>query len=910
MHIQSLHLYGFGKFENTVIEIDSSRPLAVFYGQNEAGKSTIMAFIHSIFFGFPPRNQSENRYEPKTGAKFGGKITLMLPDRQILTIERVAGRSGGEVAVYDEKGNVYGEEMLQSMFRGIDRNLYQAVFSFGMKGLQSIEKITASDLSHYLFAAGATGGETLFELEKKLSKKLEELYKPKGRSPLLNEKLTELEALRNQLKNWDGKIEQYNQLVAEKDELTKRAMELEEKTSELQRLVKEYEKKLILKPHVEERRKWQIKMKQIGDYEPFPVNGLERLRELQHELRPLKSQEQLLKEKMASLKEELQSMEVCKEILALEPKLRTLKEKEKLYETKLIEKEKIELSLKVEQKEIDSLFEKLGPNLSEEKIREVDTSLASKERLKQLTAKLDRLLEQKKLLDEQFNKAKADLELAEKTVETIKREYEKVRKNSLVVVVLMAAVIAALFSFSFMNDQTLLLIACIIVAGGFFIYQFMMNSGKNQKLVKEQTVFKQKEKMFEETVKQFEKWEVEYRRAEQELSAFCVNNHLPKNWSSSLIANAFDTIEELKRRIRAKEHLLQELNLLENAISAFVEEVKDLTEIFQIKVDSAPDALHRMMEIAEAEREKERQLSQLHSKREEYSEEESLLKQKILYIESEIRGLFSSAQVDDEDAFRWKGANYEEYLLVKGKLEELNSYLQSVLKAGEEHYIDDIENESLDYETMIEKIDEKIHEYTLELKRIHSRRAEVVLEIKNLEEGTAHSELVHRFEALKDEFQKNAKQWAVYKVAKDLIERTKSYYRKVRLPQVIETAQNYFSFLTFETYPIIYAPTEQNGFVVERNDGIRFMPQELSQATTEQLYLSLRLSLAHRFDTERALPLLIDDSFVNFDIERAKRAIQLIRNISEERQILFFTCHQHLVDLFNQEEMIPLQSTI
>ena len=32
----------------------------VFYGENEAGKSTIMAFIHGILFGFPTKQQSRN----------------------------------------------------------------------------------------------------------------------------------------------------------------------------------------------------------------------------------------------------------------------------------------------------------------------------------------------------------------------------------------------------------------------------------------------------------------------------------------------------------------------------------------------------------------------------------------------------------------------------------------------------------------------------------------------------------------------------------------------------------------------------------------------------------------------------------------------------------------------------------
>ena len=74
MQIKSLHIYGFGKFIDYRIEDLAS--LQVIYGENEAGKSTIMAFIHCILFGFPSRQQAILRYEPKAHSAYGGKITF------------------------------------------------------------------------------------------------------------------------------------------------------------------------------------------------------------------------------------------------------------------------------------------------------------------------------------------------------------------------------------------------------------------------------------------------------------------------------------------------------------------------------------------------------------------------------------------------------------------------------------------------------------------------------------------------------------------------------------------------------------------------------------------------------------------------------------------------------------------
>ncbi|UTW70060.1 AAA family ATPase [Anaerobacillus sp. HL2] len=51
-------------------------PIHIFLGENEAGKSTIMAFIRSVLFGFPTKLQSELRYEPRLGGRYGGSLTL------------------------------------------------------------------------------------------------------------------------------------------------------------------------------------------------------------------------------------------------------------------------------------------------------------------------------------------------------------------------------------------------------------------------------------------------------------------------------------------------------------------------------------------------------------------------------------------------------------------------------------------------------------------------------------------------------------------------------------------------------------------------------------------------------------------------------------------------------------------
>ena len=65
MKIENIRIDGFGVWsDKTWGPLEPG--LNVFHGPNETGKSTLMAFIRSILFGFDRRGSSR-RYEPVNG---------------------------------------------------------------------------------------------------------------------------------------------------------------------------------------------------------------------------------------------------------------------------------------------------------------------------------------------------------------------------------------------------------------------------------------------------------------------------------------------------------------------------------------------------------------------------------------------------------------------------------------------------------------------------------------------------------------------------------------------------------------------------------------------------------------------------------------------------------------------------
>lgn len=82
----------------------------------------------------------------------------------------------------------------------------------------------------------------------------------------------------------------------------------------------------------------------------------------------------------------------------------------------------------------------------------------------------------------------------------------------------------------------------------------------------------------------------------------------------------------------------------------------------------------------------------------------------------------------------------------------------------------------------------------------------------------------------------------------------------------------------------------QDGKIVENS-------KILSRGTAEQLFLGIRISRIKSI--EPPLPVVIDDSLVNFDMENSKNVIKELQELSKRNQIFILTCHSHMVKLID-----------
>ncbi|TWK87071.1 Chromosome partition protein Smc [Bacillus paralicheniformis] len=423
MNIHAIHIYGYGKFANQTFRLSPSN-LHLVYGLNEAGKTTLMSFIESVLFGFP----KTKRYEPKTGVIYGGMLEVGHPDLGQIRIERTAGKPE-RVTVYLEDGSTKPEGFLNELLSGVDRQLYKAIYSFDVFGLQEIHKFNRDKIGRFLLFSSLFGSEAISKMDAGLVKKQEELFKPNGRKPELNQELDRLKKLSEDLKKAKAREGDYHRLLNEKKGAEASIKDSGQLLKDLEHLVSQIEQAIEILPAAAEKRQLEEQLASFGGSgeSRFPEGGLFELEKLESHLHPKAAQLKALEEKKRRLEQRAAAFAPAEDFLEHEAE-----ELLKAYPFYQSYSEKI-ASLTDQLHQINGRVQAgLGRLKIEEcDILNADTAYEYEWKLQETAQAYIELRELKRSLDERFEQARADLEEAEQAHAALRNEVmpEDVRKQ-------------------------------------------------------------------------------------------------------------------------------------------------------------------------------------------------------------------------------------------------------------------------------------------------------------------------------------------------------------------------------------------------------------------------------------------------------------------------------------------------
>jgi len=187
-------------------------------------------------------------------------------------------------------------------------------------------------------------------------------------------------------------------------------------------------------------------------------------------------------------------------------------------------------------------------------------------------------------------------------------------------------------------------------------------------------------------------------------------------------------------------------------------------------------------------------------------------------------------------------------------------------------------------------------------------RGRLLQEQDTLVQSSVKQQLELNIAAAEATIMNELRQYRKLALGKALVVMTKELYEQERQPAVLAKASQYFQLLTNGKYNRIITNAERQSLQLRTQEGVMIESELLSRGAAEQLYLAIRLAIHHEAADSRVLPLLLDDPFVNFDHTRLKQAMFTLEMFGESRQCLYFTCHKHILQHF--EEHFPMAKTI
>ncbi|MEI3607102.1 AAA family ATPase [Pseudogracilibacillus sp. SE30717A] len=947
-------IYGFGKWVDATFDFTNGL-LASFYGENEAGKSTLQQFILYMLFGLPPRKR--NFYQPKNSNRVGGTLTVI--DEQIgqYTIERV----GDHVTCLLANGKTYDELWLDEQLKGMSREVYTSIYAFSANDLTDIRKMKRNQLSDVLFSVGLTGATAIYDVEKKLDNKLAGLFKKAGRNPVINKQIKLVQEKHQQLQIYKENEAKYRDQKALQEQLEKSIVKEKTTLTELQAELYQNEKVQHMIPMILD---YQTSKRSLQTYPtdiPFPEDGIDRFQALKNNMIPLKSEWEIFQknieqyiEKRTMLKKEIYAPSIYKVAQSIVAQ----KQEDENNKLQLIEKEKMLdkmnntikdqlVPLNLEEKEVQETVLPFHIEANWQEIRDLNIQLQQEsehlaEEIQYLSVELNKIKEEKNeissfLLPEQevteyqikinqydYYQTTNHTEMNQKQrVEDWKQRQSRLASGTLLGTSIIG--IASVLAGFFMDNYMWFGLAIVIVLVGFLQVSFIkqtIREAKNDtgRQASPQPISQAERVHLESKLNLHHQYLADVRTLENEEKRLELQkiqweekkrmfDQKESQWEDRLKTEQYqypflkqvepdhwldllNKVKEIKHLLRDKQELIEEINILKEARSLLEEKMRHFAT--DIEWEEASITMKDIEKLLDKEKQIHQSLEQYERLLEETEEKQQEVEMKMASYEKEILGLLSIARVKDEEEYFKNAREIEDKAKLMNRVNDLEQQLTPLRKSGQSfhHFLEGINQEEIDRK--VTSLKEEINDCQTTISDLNKQLAAVEMMIKQMEKSENNSKAAFTYQMEKDKLNKLAEEWAISQIAQTALMKAKDSYQKKHLTEVIRLTSEFFCTLTNGKYEKVHAPTGSKLFQVEANNYIRYTVDELSQGTIDQLYVSLRLAISKVMSDKYVIPLMIDDAFVNFDDQRTDQIIKIIKAFAKEQQILFFTCKQEI----------------
>lgn len=1020
MRITDVHVDGFGVWSDLKVD-DLPENITVFFGRNEAGKTTLMQFLRTVLYGFT--SDRRQRYLPPVhGGRPGGTLRVHGAGGTF-DVRRHAGHhaSGGDdsLEIIRSDGASLGPQRLNHLLSDIDESIYNNVFAFGLRDLQELGTLDGTNAAELLYKlASGMDRVSLVDVMRRLTKLRNQLLSPDIRQPA---EIADLLAQRTRLqREIDGLVDRgrrWTRLAAQRSTLADDITQIENGLKQLTRESRTVELALQVQDKWLQRDRTQEQVRRLALAVELPERASEQLEQLNAQLAERRDQVEQAKRQCARLREEHAALPIDRTLWAQSSRIEALNEHLPWIES--IERQIAQLQADIEtrqgeldapetraaggaeslprrmpeisrqargalraparllrdqtqrwesarseaeaaQREFQDVSRRLESELSTRgraelasSLEETGTHVSSLRRRVQLDSRLDKMLRHlKELRDDRH-------ELLEEQLLPVPKMFF----TGAIFVFGVVMILLGLFSASLVEFRPFMLflgagciVASIMVKRAFETSseQELEDCERQLRNLEDQIAKSRGERdeldrtlplgggqldsrlrsaedelgMLEELMpietqrksvqQRLDAAQAQLNEANESLQAATERWHaalrrlgLPEGLSPKHIRELATGQEQRTQIKRLIDTQRQELTARQTELRTIVERIQQLAEDAQLKTP-ATDArtLIRQLNTALAE-----QQQLLHRRR----DLKRLFRQAKLQFRRHTNAaenlnhrrnaLFAAAGAGDESGFRELALRQQRRIALEKECDELSNQIEAALRgqaevdavAGE---IESKEDGSLEHRW--DQLVARTNDTQARLAGLHQRRGEINQEMKTLAEDRRMAEARIELDAVERRLDKATRNWRALAVASVILESICRKYEAERQPETLNAASKYLQQMTEGRYQRIWTPLHDNSLRIEGADGQALPLEVLSRGTREAVFISLRLALVEAYARRGVtLPLVLDDVLVNFDATRAKAAVRVLHDFAHSgHQLLMFTCHEHIMQMFRAAKVI------
>lgn len=180
-----------------------------------------------------------------------------------------------------------------------------------------------------------------------------------------------------------------------------------------------------------------------------------------------------------------------------------------------------------------------------------------------------------------------------------------------------------------------------------------------------------------------------------------------------------------------------------------------------------------------------------------------------------------------------------------------------------------------------------------------TRAGELRASIRELDEGETPDQVEAEIQQLREAQAEVREARDLAWVLARIVRTAEREFREAHQPELVQRAGRFLGRITGGRYDRLLlgddADPDSLHLAGPGLPGVLPVAEPFSTGIREQVYLALRLACLEVLEAgDEPLPLVLDEVLVNWDPDRRARALDLLADLSGERQVFLMTCHPHM----------------